>query len=103
MKVLLCRVRVPSDNSGHPGARFRWHWSGLQRAVCQRLRIFSIFAMLVYGADHSGNWIRVGFGIAFFVVFQIVDDGAYRPRRFRRDNGARSSGAGPDLQHGGKV
>ncbi len=33
-----------------------------------------IFAMLVYGADHSGNWDFVfGFGIAFFVVYQIVD------------------------------
>jgi hypothetical protein len=33
-----------------------------------------IFAMLVYGADHAGNWDFIfGFGIAFFIVYQIVD------------------------------
>jgi hypothetical protein len=33
-----------------------------------------IFALLIFGADHAGNWDWVfGIGIAFFYVYQIID------------------------------
>jgi hypothetical protein len=33
-----------------------------------------IFVMLIYGANHGGNWDWLfGIGIAFFVVYQIID------------------------------
>jgi hypothetical protein len=33
-----------------------------------------IFALLIFGADHSGNWDWLfGLGIAFFYVYQIID------------------------------
>ena len=33
-----------------------------------------IFALLIFGADHSGNWDWLfGIGIAFFYVYQIID------------------------------
>ncbi len=33
-----------------------------------------IFALLIFGVDHSGNWDWVfGIGIAFFYVYQIID------------------------------
>lgn len=33
-----------------------------------------IFALLIFGADHAGNWDAVfGIGIAFFYVYQIID------------------------------
>src|SRR5580658_860356 len=33
-----------------------------------------IFAMLIFGADHAGNWDWLfGIGIAFFYVYQIID------------------------------
>ena len=33
-----------------------------------------IFVMLIYGTDHAGNWDWLfGIGIAFFVVYQILD------------------------------
>jgi hypothetical protein len=33
-----------------------------------------IFVLLIYGADHAGNWDWIfGLGIAFFYVYQIID------------------------------
>src|SRR5208282_6251804 len=33
-----------------------------------------IFALLVFGSDHAGNWDWLfGIGIAFFYVYQIID------------------------------
>jgi hypothetical protein len=33
-----------------------------------------VFALLIFGADHSGNWDWLfGIGIAFFYVYQIID------------------------------
>jgi hypothetical protein len=33
-----------------------------------------IFILLVYGTDHAGNWDWIfGLGIAFFIVYQIID------------------------------
>jgi len=33
-----------------------------------------VFALLIFGADHAGNWDWVfGLGIAFFYVYQIID------------------------------
>jgi len=33
-----------------------------------------IFVMLIYGADHAGNWDWIfGLGVAFFWVYQIID------------------------------
>jgi Domain of unknown function (DUF5668)/B-box zinc finger len=33
-----------------------------------------IFVMLIFGADHAGNWgVFFGLGIAFFYVYQIID------------------------------
>jgi hypothetical protein len=74
-------VRAPGSSGPNPavaGILAGFFPFGVGAVYCSQyakgLAHLLIFVMLIFGADHAGNWgVFFGLGIAFFYVYQIID------------------------------